>query len=291
MIKHGIAIVFLTLLTQLGGIAWLFALILRPLFGRFLTIFLAAYLGLSVGVHYAAPSTGRVALPCLDAGPTQVAVLNPLYCALNRHYVTPEMKDYANSLAAHMHETFPGTRTRALDGGFPFLNGFPLLPHLSHDDGQKLDLAFFYTDAGGEYQLGKARSPIGYWGFEDPRPGDPEPCADQSGISLRWDVAWLQPYLRDWPLDEARTGEMLRWLAENPVGEDFRIFIEPHLARRLGVSGDAVGFQGCNAARHDDHIHVQFVPAATPPSPEAAQPDAAEPIEPGPAPIETETTE
>lgn len=260
MIRHGLAILLLTLLTQLGGIAWLLALLLRPIFGRFLVLFLVFYTTTVVTAHYTAPLTGRVALPCLDAGPSQIAVLNPLYCALNRHYVHPTMKDYADDLAAHMHERYPGTRTRALDGNFPFLDGFPLLPHLSHDDGQKLDLAFYYTSADGAYQLGRARWFLGYWAFEQPGPGDPQPCAGETGMSLRWDMEWLQPYLRDWPLDQDRTRAALQWLADNPRGRDFRVLIEPYLAARLGVAGDAIRFQGCQAARHDDHIHIQFRP-------------------------------
>jgi hypothetical protein len=39
-----------------------------------------------------------------------------------------------------------------------------------------------------------------------------------------------------------------------------RIFIEPYLAARLGVSSPLLGFQGCRAARHDDHIHIQIRP-------------------------------
>jgi hypothetical protein len=27
---------------------------------------------------------------------------------------------------------------------------------------------------------------------------------------------------------------------------------------RLGVSSPLLGFQGCRAARHDDHIHIQI---------------------------------
>ena len=38
-----------------------------------------------------------------------------------------------------------------------------------------------------------------------------------------------------------------------------RIFVEPHLKRRLGFAGEArVRFAGCSAARHDDHLHVDF---------------------------------
>lgn len=260
MIWHGLIILALTALTQLGGIAWALALLLRPLFGRFLALFIVLYLCLMVAAHYVAPYAGRVALPCLDAGPSQIAVLNPLYCALNRNYVTPEMKTHADALADHMHDSFPGTRTRAMDASFPFIDGFALLPHLSHDDGNKLDLAFYYTDQQGEYRLAQARSIIGYWGFEQPTPNDPQPCADDTGISLRWNMDGLQPYMRDWRLDAERTTAALAWLTGNPTGTDYRVFIEPYLAKRLGVTGDAIRFQGCSAARHDDHVHVQFEP-------------------------------
>jgi len=260
MIKHGLIIIGLTVLTQLGGVAWGLALVLRRVFGRFWLIFAALYLCLSITAHYIAPLAGRVALPCLDAGPAHIAVLNPVYCALNRHYVSPAMKTYADALSAHMHDIYPGTRTRALDANFPFLDGFVLLPHLSHDDGNKLDLGFYYTDANGDYRLGQTRSYIGYWGYEQPRPGDPQPCADDDRFSLRWDMGWLQNIRHDWRLDQARTREALRWLANTPAGPNYKIFIEPHLSTRLGISGDTIRFQGCRAARHDDHIHIEFSP-------------------------------
>lgn len=37
-----------------------------------------------------------------------------------------------------------------------------------------------------------------------------------------------------------------------------KILIEPHIPARLGVSSRAIRFQGCRAARHDDHIHNQI---------------------------------
>ena len=36
------------------------------------------------------------------------------------------------------------------------------------------------------------------------------------------------------------------------------LLLEPYLAVRLGVAGPMVRFQGCRAARHDDHVHVEF---------------------------------
>ncbi len=241
----------LTVLTQIGGVAWLIAVMFasaRPV-RVFLMVFLVAYCVLWGGTRFAAPSFDRVAIPCIDNGPTRARALSPLYCAMNRTYVTPELAAKVDALATHMHETFPGTRTRVLDAGFPFFD-LPLLPHLSHDDGEKVDLAFWYE--GGNW-----RSPIGYWAFEQPRPEDSDLCEDVEGLSLRWDMEALQPFMRELPMDEARTAEALTWLDAN-LPEDGKVFVEPHLADRLGIVGDKIRFQGCRAARHDDHIHFQL---------------------------------
>ncbi|WP_017734041.1 M74 family metallopeptidase [Nafulsella turpanensis] len=37
-----------------------------------------------------------------------------------------------------------------------------------------------------------------------------------------------------------------------------KIFIEPHLKKRLGFSSEKIRLHGCQAVRHDDHIHVQL---------------------------------
>jgi hypothetical protein len=173
--------------------------------------------------------------------------------------VTLKLKSAAEAYAAHMAEKFPGTRTLALDSNFPLFTGFPLLPHLSHDDGRKLDLAYYYVDAGGEFRNAETRSPIGYFVFEQPDAGSPQPCLDRRRwLSLRWDLAWLQPLFRDWKPEPRRMREALRWLSAEgrSVGIE-KIFIEPHLATRFGAVGGIVRFQGCRAARHDDHIHIQ----------------------------------
>ena len=155
-----------------------------------------------------------------------------------------------------MDDRFPGSRVTILEGSFPFFDGFPLPPHLSHHDGRKVDLAFFYRErATGQRRLEGSPSPIGYFHFQQPRPGDVVPCAGRF-TPLRWDFAWLQPDEPAWILDEERTRAMILWLKERP--EVARVFIEPHLAQRLGVSGGKVRFQGCQAARHDDHLHVEI---------------------------------
>lgn len=247
---HGLVVVLLTLLTQLGGLAWLLALGLAR--GRllvFLMWFLASYAGLSAAARILAPEFGREAVGCWP-GTDSGVVAPPLFCALNRTYATPELAALLRDLAKDMAERHPGTRVHLLDAGFPFGDGFPLLPHLSHDDGEKADLAFWYEGGG-------LRSPIGYWAFETPLNGAPLPCADTAGLTLRWDMQWFQVFVRDLPLDEARTATAINWLTEHlPRGG--KILIEPHLAARLGVEGGPVRFQGCRAARHDDHIHIQL---------------------------------
>ncbi|MEL6977593.1 MAG: hypothetical protein AAGM38_02805 [Pseudomonadota bacterium] len=241
---HSLWVVFLTLLTQLGGVAWLIALLFR----RRLLVFLIAYGALAIGASAVAPLFGRVALSCWREGPLQVQ--SWFYCAANRVYVTPELAAALEDVAETVDAAHPGAITLVLDGSFPFIDGFPLLPHLSHDDGEKADLAFFYADDRG-YAPGLTRSPIGYFAFED----GPTSCP-AAGLSLRWDLAPLQPLWREARLEPRRTRALLKALAQDPrIG---KILLEPHLRDSLRLSHPKIRFQGCRAARHDDHIHVQL---------------------------------
>ena len=68
-------------------------------------------------------------------------------------------------------------------------------------------------------------------------------------------MAWLQPLLAP-RLDVARTASLIQVSARRAaIG---KILLEPHVQRRLGVSSDKLRFQGCHAARHDDHVHIQL---------------------------------
>ena len=242
---HLLLALVLTALTQTGGIAWLLSLGFRWRIAAFALLY-AALLGLS---QLAAPWFGRVPLGCSQDGPLQMQ--SWFYCLTNRNYVTPALARTAEDLAQHMEARFPGTTTLVLDGSFPFLDGFPLLPHLSHDDGRKLDIAFYYMDAGGRYLPGMTRSPLGYFAFED----GPTDCP-AAWPTLRWNLGWLQPMLREARPEPARMSAALRWLAADPRVE--KIFIEPHLRKALGLSSEKFRFQGCRAARHDDHLHFQI---------------------------------
>ncbi|MGO6694663.1 hypothetical protein ACCS54_04495 [Rhizobium johnstonii] len=262
---HALIVLILTLLTQIGGIAYLVALAasrgwgLRRLPAKF-AIFLLCYAGATFTASLAAPIFGRVPLSCVADAADRLVVRSPIYCLLNRNYVTPDVRDLAKALAAHMDKEFPGTVTVALDANFPFLNGFPLLPHLSHADGKKLDFAYYYKDADGAFLNGATRSPIGYFAFEQPAPGDELPCEGRNDwLTTRWNFDALQPLFPAYRIEEQRTSAAIGWLTSEGVARFGlqKIFIEPHLKNTLGITDSHVRFQGCRAARHDDHIHIQ----------------------------------
>ena len=259
MVVHAGTIVVLTVLTQVGGLIYLLALSVRrhaaltrlPL----ALVFVALYAVSWWPIERIAALSGRASLPCIERDGLSSSAFS---CALHRHYADAKLVSIASRLASDVDQRSPGTITRTLDGSFPFGDGFPLPPHLSHDDGEKLDLAFYYAREGA-YRPGALASPIGYWRFEAPRPADPQPCGE-SNAGLRWRMAWFAPFTRrDLELDAERTRYALRWLASagarTGVG---KVFVEPHLAQRLNVEGSVILFQGCRAARHDDHIHIQL---------------------------------
>ena len=244
IITHSFIVLLLTIVTQIGGIAWVIAVFFR----RKLVAFLLTYAVLTIAVTWIAPSFGRVALNCFERGPLQIQ--SWMYCALNRNYVSPALRDVLIETAEEMDDQFPGAKVLVLDGNFPFLDGFPLLPHLSHNDGDKVDLALFYRDQTG-YLPGATRSPIGYFAFQQGRTD----CTPK-WLTLRWDLKFIQPLWPSYALDSARTAALLKILArDNRVG---KVFLEPHLVRKLDLANEKIRFQGCRAARHDDHIHFQL---------------------------------
>jgi hypothetical protein len=259
--------IVLTALTQIGGVVYLaVAAATRRLHrtralgrGRRALLVTVVSVGLYAVLTWAAvpplaAAFGRVRLPCGADG--DVAAASWLTCALNRGFVTPTTRAFVGQLGSEMARQFPGSQVTTLEGGFPFIKGFPLPPHLSHRDGRKVDLAFFYrrADTGAPIAHGSP-SRLGYFVYEPPLPSEITPCAGR-WTPLRWDFSWFQPAHPAWRLDDARTAAMIAWLKDQ--AQVTRLFIEPHLAQRLGVAGDKVRFQGCHAARHDDHIHLEI---------------------------------
>jgi hypothetical protein len=241
LLMHAAVLAVFYAFTGPGALAYGAALIVR----RWLVVPLV-YAAIWITAQVGAPVLGKVPVPCF--GET-LRMQSVFYCAAMRNFVSPDLLDVADDAAQRVAERFPGTVTLALDGNLPV--DLPLIPHLSHNDGEKLDFAFYYADLSGTYLPGKTRSPVGYFAFE----GAGETCPP-AGLSLRWDMGLLQELWPDRPLDTARTREVIEVLGADPRVS--KIFVEPPLAARLGVSGGKVRFQGCRAARHDDHIHVQL---------------------------------
>lgn len=255
---------FLTLLTQIGGLVYLLALLLAKVFGfqkklAILLVFILAYLSATFATIYIAPIFGRQAISCIVAETANIKTAHPMYCVLNRNYVTQDLALLLNKASGAVAQEFRGTQTLVLDSNFPFVTGFPLLPHLSHDDGLRADLAFYYMDGKSGYLKGTMKSPIGYWGYTQPPKGADLPCANfDSPLSLRWDFDFLQVLLPENQIEPKRTAYLLNWLVNE--GRQYgleKVLLEPHLKKSLGLESDLIRFQGCRAARHDDHIHLQ----------------------------------
>lgn len=248
----GVAVVVaLFVVTQVGVVLW-------PVFGAFrgpragwrgVALGVAVYALLSaLVVPPVAAVLGRVPLPC---GAGALRPRSWAFCAANRRYVAPELRAAAIEIADDVADGHPGTYVSYLDGGFPF-GGVPLLPHLSHGDGRKLDLALFYVDRAG-HPLDVGGSPLGYFGYV--QPSGVAACPAR-WLDARWDLAVLQAWLMPDTLDRVRTRRLLAVAARHPaVG---KVLIEPHLQRALGVRSPKLRFQGCRAARHDDHVHLQL---------------------------------
>lgn len=259
---HLLMFTFLTVITQVGGVVYLLALHLTHQFQftfiKSTGLFAGMYLLTTFAViPLLAPVFGRTALPLRGA-------LKPLTigtCLLNRHYVRPELREQLLSIAEKMDDQLKGTQTNYLDANFPFYNGFPLFPHLSHDDGKKVDLAFYYRSTQTGEPSASAPSLIGYGIYESPMQGEvnyPEQCAKQGfwqyGFLSCWVPKWNEERLK---VDSERTSILIGLLAEDPLTS--KIFLEPHLKVRWNLERhDHIRFHGCQAVRHDDHIHVQI---------------------------------
>jgi hypothetical protein len=266
-----IALIFLlTVVTQVGGIVLVISLAIswrlnkkinsfRKRFAIGIGLFSFIYLLFVFAiVPLAAKLFGRVPLPLFESNHVRPA--NAITFILNRNYVRPELKRIVYVVAGEMNEKYPGTTLNYLDANFPFIDKFPLFPHLSHSDGKKLDLSFLYKDSETKMETNEVPSWIGYGICEEPQQGEenrPEYC-EKKGY---WQYSALKENLsqeskKDFIFDEARTKVMINYFVkENNLG---KILIEPHLKSRLQLTSRKIRLHGCNAVRHDDHLHVQL---------------------------------
>jgi hypothetical protein len=260
----------LTILTQIGGVVYLLSRLAYQFIGKWTTsTFLAVFYKFTCFVVFYAVATflivpiiakplGRVPLPLTTTN--HLKPLTVLTCLLNRNYVTPELRQVAFEVAKQMNDSFPGTTVNYLDANFPFVKKFPLIPHLSHNDGKKPDLSFCYLSSITGKSTNACPSFIGYGICEDPLPNEQSTanfCAEKG----YWQYGFLtkvvpQKNKKVFKLDNDRTRVLVSLFASKSVIG--KVFIEPHLKLRLKLTSEKIRFHGCQAVRHDDHIHVQL---------------------------------
>jgi len=254
VVLHLLAFILLSAITQTGGILYLLVLLFlrKQKWWMKVLAFVGLYIFTSWGVvPVIAPYFGREKV--------EVRVLNFGYVLANRNYVTPQMNEALRSIEDRFKADYPDLELVVLDANFPFFDGFPLLPHLSHDDGEKADLAFLYENQEGE-ATDEQISRSGYGIFEAPMEGELDQAA---GCARRG--AWQYELTRyftfgivnpDLVFSENANRKLLQIIvAHDQIG---KVFVEPHLKERLGVRNDKIRFQGCHSVRHDDHFHIQL---------------------------------
>ncbi len=261
---HILIAFLLTLITQVGGFIWIvvfgffrfnqLALNKRK---RLLAFALVYLLCVAFVIPILAPLNQRRSLPIFKK---HLKPHNLGYVLLCRNYVHEDLY-YKLIDTAKSFESNYSIPITYLDAGFPFIDGFPLLPHLSHNNGRKIDLAFIYQDANGKMTK-EHPSFLGYGVYEEPldqEVNQPQKCKDAG--------YWQYDYAK---YIGVNTNEKLkidpdytRYLLKDLINttQASKVFIEPHLAQRINLSSNyrnVVRFHGCHAVRHDDHIHLQI---------------------------------
>lgn len=262
ILLHILLVTVLTILTQVGGVIWILVLgyfkwssTQKSKKFRLLT-FLILYLLISLTIiPPLARINGRVPLPIIRS--SNLVTHNMMTPLMNRHYVKPQLKAQLMDLANKLNAENPNIKLSYLDANFPFIDGFPLLPHLSHDDGHKVDLSFYYTKDGKQGNLKPSQS--GYGKYVEP---DKKEFNQTHTYKARghWHYDFTK-YLTlgsrdDLEFDPTTTKKLIKLLVNQKLTE--KILIEPHLKKRMNLSHSKIRFQGCHAVRHDDHIHLQI---------------------------------
>ncbi len=263
-------VILLTILTQIGGVILIISLLFSKKVGQYfkqdwkrrtfkILCFLSCYLiATFLIVPPLAKLDGRVPLPFSEHQNLRPA--NKITFLLNRHYVREHLKEIISTTAQQINSEYPGTVINYLDACFPFINNFPLFPHLSHNDGGKLDLSFLYKDSSTNENTNKVPAFTGYGISEGPKGGEenmPEYCKTNN----YWQYSLIQKITPQYnkskfDFDEERTKRVIQILANHPkIG---KIFIEPHLKNRMRLNHQKIRFHGCSAVRHDDHMHIQL---------------------------------
>ena len=258
---HVMVIIFLTVTTQIGGMVYLITVLVvnnkkvkyrQKRVALFAIVYLVSNLIL---VPNLAPLFGREKIKQSELIKAHSFFTN----LMNRNYVRPELNKALASIANRVSKKHKGLYLVYLDANFPFINKFPLLPHLSHNDGKKIDVSLVYKDEKGVL-TNKKPSVSGYGVFEVPLKGEYnqiKTCKD----SGKWQYDFTKYFTfgainKGLVFSEKGTKDLVLAIQKEPsIG---KIFIEPHIKNRLHLKSSKIRFHGCQAVRHDDHIHFQL---------------------------------
>jgi hypothetical protein len=263
------AFLVLTTISQIGGIIVGLHLLTYKILSRkirnhnlhrtlFASTFLLFYLGCVIWIiPVLANSFGRESLPWKSE---YIQASNISTILLFRNYATSGSTEILNTITKQARSTSHNQTLKLvyLDACFPFIDGFPLVPHLSHSDGKKIDLGFLYY-AEGAYQVGKLPNIIGYGMYEEPIDGEfdqPEICLNEG----YWQYSALALFTgrrrANMCTDNNLNHHLGSAICQHP--KITRVFLEPHLVRRWNINSPKLRYHGCHAVRHDDHFHIEI---------------------------------
>ncbi len=252
--------VFLTIVTQIGGILYIasFLIISNKIknhkLKRIIT-FVGSYLFFTfILIPKITPFFGRIKI----SDNNKIEAHNFITKLCNRNYVTLEMYDVLTDISVQLGKESSSIKLIYLDANFPFFDGFPLLPHLSHNDGKKIDVSFIYKKDNKPTNLKPSRS--GYGVFVKPKENEvnqTENCKEKK----YWQYDFTKYVTfgainNEIEFSKQATKKLIKLIASNKKVS--KIFIEPHIKARLNLNSSKIRFHGCQAVRHDDHIHFQI---------------------------------
>ncbi|NER18727.1 hypothetical protein GWK10_16025 [Spongiivirga citrea] len=261
ILLHLLVVIVLTIVTQVGGIIYLIAIlsIKRRSTKRRLkkvALFCGLYfLTTFLLVPVLAPLFGREKI----AESKTVKAHSFFYKLANRNYVEPELNKIIFQVANELNQKHPELQFVYLDANFPFIDGFPLLPHLSHNDGKKIDISLVY-ETKEKILSNKKKSISGYGTYAAPEQNEYDQiavCKNKGNWQYDFPKYLTFGTIND---DLILSKNGTRYLANSILKQKQvgKLFIEPHLKQRLKLNNSKVRFHGCQAVRHDDHIHFQL---------------------------------
>ena len=260
-ILHFLIIILFTVISQIGGVIYFFVILtISSKKAKFkikrLLFFSALYLTSTyIIVPNIAPKFGREKISIN----TNLSSHFFLTDFLNRNYVKPELNSTLVDISKILKAKGKNIKVIYLDANFPFIDGFPLLPHLSHNDGKKIDISFIYKDKYHKVTNSKP-SITGYGIFEEPQKNEfnqIQKCKEKGFWYYDFTKYFTLGNLhKNLSFSEKATKALIQHIINNNATQ--KIFIEPHLQKRLNLNHKKIRFHGCGAVRHDDHIHFQI---------------------------------